>query len=108
MRRWLWQRGSEGIPGPLRVTCELPQTVHPGDGDMLAVRPETIGVSASPVAAGPQGRITRKVYPGNRVDFRVAAGPLEARVAAEAGGDDRAEGSEVWLELRKVFAFPLA
>ena len=94
----------DGIPGPARVECELPPSARAGDRITLAVRPENVRVSSTPLAAGVRARLARKVYLGNQVDYRVAAGATEIRVAAEAGGDDLDEGHEVWLELRKVFA----
>jgi iron(III) transport system ATP-binding protein len=92
------------ISGSARIACELPPSARAGNRITLAVRPENIRLSLQAAPDGIPGRLLRKVYLGNQLDYRVTVGSVEIRAAADAAGDDLAEGQEVWLEFRKVLA----
>ena len=53
------------------------------------------------------GRVLRKVYLKNEVDYRVSAGSAEIRVTADPTDEDLVEGREACLNFKKVFAFTL-
>lgn len=95
------------IPGPERIESGLPPGTGDGDRVTLAVRPENISLSAKPSPDAIKGRLVRKVYLGNEVDYRVSIGPIEIRVTTDAAEEDFGEGGDVWLTFKKGFAFAM-
>jgi iron(III) transport system ATP-binding protein len=93
-----------GIPGPVRVSCSLTNQVSDGDRVTVAVRPEHIGISSGLVAGWINGRVVRKAYLGDEVDYRVSIGPVEVRVTANTTGEDIPEGHDVWIEFKRILA----
>ena len=73
----------------------------------LAIRPENITISAKPIGAGIRGRMVRRVYLGNQVDYRVATGTVEIQVTTDTTEEDLPEGTEVCIAFKKVFAFKM-
>jgi iron(III) transport system ATP-binding protein len=97
----------KGIPVPAHLKSQLPAGVGKGDPVTVAVRPENINVFREPVPDGIKGRLIRKVYLGNEVDYRVAIGPLEIRVTADPSINDFTEGSEIWLVFKRVLTISM-
>jgi iron(III) transport system ATP-binding protein len=95
------------IPGSVRLSCSLGQDVKSGGRVTAAVRPEHIGISSAPVAGWIKGKVARKAYLGDEVDYRVAIGPVEIRVTANTTGEDIPEGRDVWIEFKKILAMTL-
>ncbi len=94
----------KGIDGAVRFTTPLRPGLRPGDATILAIRPESITISQSSGPEAIKGKVIRKVYLGNEVDYRVAVADLEVRVTADPAADDVAEGQDVWLSFHRVFA----
>ena len=104
-----------GEEGEVRVTCapeaaplrtRIPPGMAVGERLLLAVRPEAVGLSGEPVEGAMPGRVRRRIYLGNETEYRVALGDVEVRATAPAA-DDRAEGSPVWVSLRRIIPMRL-
>lgn len=104
--------GAEGvvalndIPGPVRLKGRLHSAMKAGDRVVLAARPEAISVLSAQAPGSVPGRLIRKIYLGNEMDYRVALGPLEIRATGPAAGDGVAEGSPVWLNFSRIVVMP--
>jgi len=94
------------IPGPVHLKGRLHTSMKTGDRVVLAVRPEAITVLDQPAPGAVPGRLLRKIYLGNEMDYRVALGPLEVRATGPAASDGLAEGSPVWLSFSRVVVMP--
>ena len=69
----------------VRVTIPHPSGMRTGDRAELAVRPETIRLSATDPGAGAfSARVIEQTYLGNLNEYVVAAGALQLRVQADA------------------------
>jgi ABC-type Fe3+/spermidine/putrescine transport system ATPase subunit len=104
--------GSEGVvaltdvPGPVHLKGRLHSEMKTGERVVLAVRPESITVSGRPAPGAIPGRLVRKIYLGNEMDYRVALGSQEVRATGPAAADDLADGSDVWMTFTRVLAMP--
>jgi len=104
--------GAEGvvalndIPGSVRLKGRLHSAMKAGDRVVLAARPEAISVLSAQAPGSVPGRLIRKIYLGNEMDYRVALGPLEIRATGPAAGDGVAEGSPVWLNFSRIVVMP--
>ena len=104
--------GSEGVvaltdvPGPVHLKGRLHSEMKTGERVVLAARPESITVSGQPAPGAIPGRLARKIYLGNEMDYRVALGPQEVRATGPAAADDLADGSDVWMTFTRVLAMP--
>jgi ABC-type Fe3+/spermidine/putrescine transport system ATPase subunit len=107
------RQGSEGVieltevPGQVRLSCSLDRDMKASDRVTAAVRPEHIGISSGSVAGSIKGKVARKAYLGDEVDYRVSIGPVEIRVTANTTGEDLPEGREVWVEFKRILAMTL-
>jgi iron(III) transport system ATP-binding protein len=95
-----------GIPGPVHLKGRLHSAMKTGDRVVLAARPESIGVLSEPAPGAVPGRLIRKIYLGNEMDYRVALGTLEVRATGPAATDGLAEGSPVWLDFNRIVVMP--
>jgi iron(III) transport system ATP-binding protein len=104
--------GTEGVvalrdvPGPVHLRGRLHSTMKTGDRVVLAARPEAIAVLDKPAPGAVPGRLIRKIYLGNEMDYRVALGNVEVRATGPAATDDLAEGSPVWLDFSRIVVMP--
>jgi ABC-type Fe3+/spermidine/putrescine transport system ATPase subunit len=104
--------GSEGVvaltdvQGPVHLKGRLHSEMKTGERVVLAARPESITVSSQPEPGAIPGRLVRKIYLGNEMDYRVALGPQEVRATGPAAADDLADGSDVWMTFTRVLAMP--
>jgi len=71
---------------------------------LLSIRPEHIGLVAA--GSGLSGEVSRAVYLGRMVDYRVRVGRLELRVEGQASAPFR-EGDKVSLAIRQAMVFAL-
>jgi len=96
--------------GPVRVSMPSPSGMRAGGRADLAIRPETIRLSAT--AAGPgsfPARVIEQTYLGNLNEYVLAAGELQLRVQADAQAFF-AVGSEVFalIDAQQCRAFAAA
>jgi iron(III) transport system ATP-binding protein len=94
------------VPGPVLLKGHLHSEMKTGDRVVLAARPESITVLSQPAPGAIPGRLTRKIYLGNEMDYRVALGHREVRATGPVVADDVADGSPVWMLFSKVLAMP--
>ena len=94
------------IPGPVHLKGRLHSAMKTGDRVVLAARPEAISVLSEPAPGAVPGKLIRKIYLGNEMDYRVALGPLEVRATGPAATDGLAEGSPVWLSFNRIVVMP--
>jgi len=79
--------GQSGVAecGPVRLAIPSPGGLRAGDRVDLAIRPETIRLSATPGAPGSfPVRVIEQTYLGNLNEYLVAADDLQLRVQADA------------------------
>jgi iron(III) transport system ATP-binding protein len=95
----------DGIPESGQIKSELPPGSREGDQVTLAIRPENTTISLRAIKAGIKGKVVRRVYLGNQIDYRVTTGTIEIRVTTDTTEEDLTEGSDVWIAFKKVFAF---
>jgi iron(III) transport system ATP-binding protein len=104
--------GSDGVvaltdvAGPVHLKGRLHSQMQTGDRVVLAARPESIKVLNQPAPSAIPGRLVRKIYLGNEMDYRVSLGPQEVRATGPTTTDDLADGSPVWMVFSKVLAMP--
>jgi len=94
------------VPGPVHLKGRLHAEMETGARVVLAVRPESIAVSGRPAPGAIPGRLIRKIYLGNEMDYRVALGPFEIRASGPATADELTEESRVWMSFTRVVAMP--
>jgi ABC-type Fe3+/spermidine/putrescine transport system ATPase subunit len=80
--------------------------IPPGIGKraILSVRPEHIEIALQD--GDIKGVVTRAVYLGNMIDYRIAVGNVELRVEKDAE-EVFPEGSEIKLIFKKSFIFSI-
>ncbi len=93
----------KGVEDSPKLEARLYSDIGSAERTLLAVRPENIGISLDPVPGGIKGKVVRKVYLGNEVDYQVLMGAIEVRVTADPAVDDFPEGADVWLIFKRVF-----
>jgi iron(III) transport system ATP-binding protein len=85
--------------GPLLLAMELPAGIRAGDRVDLAIRPESIHLTALEAAqSGFRARIEEHNYLGNLTEYVVALGDLRLRVQASSDADF-APGAEALLSI---------
>jgi iron(III) transport system ATP-binding protein len=98
-----WTVEIDGMERKVRLPGRPDWELTTGSRVILAVRPENVGMHAQEVPGSVKGRVTRKVYLGNEVDYLVSVGAAEVRVTLEPTGHDFDEGAHVWLTFKRVF-----
>jgi iron(III) transport system ATP-binding protein len=88
--------------GSAEVLCAVPPGVT--GKVLISIRPEHIDLAAA--GAGLLGEISRAVYLGRMVDYRVRVGQIELRVEGQASVPFR-EGDKVSLVIRQAMVFAL-
>jgi iron(III) transport system ATP-binding protein len=99
-----WTVEIDGMERKVRLSGQPGWELAAGGRVILAVRPENVDMHAREVPDGVKGRVIRKVYLGNEVDYLVSLGATEVRVTREPTGHDFDEGAGVWLTFKRVFA----
>ncbi|MDD5167884.1 MAG: ABC transporter ATP-binding protein [Syntrophales bacterium] len=92
----------DGIEGPVRIKHQVQGEIKPGTRVTIAIRPEAIALSTKPLTEGIQGRLLRKIYLGNEIDYRIALGDTEVRATGPTADIDLSEGKPVWMTFEKV------
>ncbi|MCC6609167.1 MAG: ABC transporter ATP-binding protein [Burkholderiales bacterium] len=95
------------VPGAVRLTVRAPAGLQPGDPATLAVRPEAISLAAAPFEDAIPGRLVRKIFHGNEIEYRIALGQVEVRATTAATSDDLAEGDPTWVSFRRLVVMTL-
>lgn len=88
--------------GAHKVKVYIPPGIR--DKAILSVRPENIDIAKKD--GDIKGVVTRTVYLGNMIDYRIRVGDIELRVDRDAE-EIFPEGSEVNLSFKKTFIFSL-
>lgn len=88
--------------GSHKVRTAIPPGI--GKRAILSVRPEHIEIAAQD--GDIKGVVTRTVYLGNMIDYRIAVGNVELRVEKDAE-EVFPEGSEIKLIFKKSFIFSI-
>jgi iron(III) transport system ATP-binding protein len=97
----------KGVSGTVRLKTRVPAGLGPGDPVTLAVRPEAVRLAPAASEGAIPGRVVRKIYLGNEIEYRVALGEVEVRATTAATSHDLAEGSSTWVTFRRVIAMTL-
>ena len=88
--------------GSHKVKTHIPSGI--GKKAILSVRPENIEIGEKD--GDIKGVVTRTVYLGNMIDYRITVGDVELRVERDAE-EVFPEGSEVTLRFKKTFIFTI-
>ena len=94
------------VPGPVHLRGRLHAEMRAGARVVLAARPESIAISNQPAPGAIPGRLIRKIYLGNEMDYRVALGSFEIRASGPATSVELMEGSGVWMTFTRIVAMP--
>ena len=88
--------------GSHKVKAHIPSGI--GKKAILSVRPENIEIAEKD--GDIKGVVTRTVYLGNMIDYRIGVGDVELRVERDAE-EVFPEGSKVTLRFKKTFIFSI-
>jgi iron(III) transport system ATP-binding protein len=88
-------------PGGPRIACPVPPAVT--GPALVAIRPEHVRLTREPGEV--RGTVSRRVYLGRLIDYRIRLGNLELRAEAPAGAPF-AEGDAVALTIERALVFP--
>ena len=86
--------------GAHKLKAHIPSDI--GEKAVLSVRPENIEIGEKD--GDIKGVVTRTVYLGNMIDYRITVGDVELRVESDAE-EVFPEGSKVTLRFKKTFIF---